>query len=110
MDSLYHKIKSPIESGFVELPEVAGNIKKNLNPVLEIRPYQGEAFGYFALYLENKKLRQRPAQVLFHMATGSGKTLIMAGAMLYLLGQVPVWFNQNHALVCLSHVLQNQVF
>lgn len=84
MDSLYNRIKSSIESGFVELPEVPGHIQKNLNPALEIRPYQTETFGYFTLYLDNKKLRQRPGQLLFHMATGSGKTLIMAGAMLHL--------------------------
>ena len=87
MDSLYNRIKSSIESGFVELPEVTGNIKKNLNSSMVIRPYQEEAFGYFTLYLDNKKLRQRPTQVLFHMATGSGKTLIMAGAMLHLYEQ-----------------------
>lgn len=87
MDSLYNKIKSSIESGFVELPEVPGHIQKNLSHALEIRPYQIEAFGYLTLYLDNKKLRQRPGQILFHMATGSGKTLIMAGAMLHLYEQ-----------------------
>jgi type III restriction enzyme len=32
----------------------------------------------------NSKLRKNPAQILFHMATGSGKTLIMAGLVLHL--------------------------
>ena len=31
-----------------------------------------------------KEIRRFPSQVLFHMATGSGKTYIMAGLMLYL--------------------------
>ena len=87
MDSLYNKIKSALDSGFQELPEVPEYIPKNLNPALELRPYQVEAFGYFGLYLDNKKLRQRPAQLLFHMATGSGKTLVMAGLMLRLYEQ-----------------------
>ena len=87
MNSLYEKIESSIESGFVEVPEVDGSIKNNLNPSFKIRPYQAGAFGYLSLYLENKRLRQRPAQVLFHMATGSGKTLIMAGAIIHLYEQ-----------------------
>jgi len=75
-------------TGFVELgnslPEVPSEIRNNLNPSFELRPYQKEAFGRFIYYLANDRLRQKPSQLLFHMATGSGKTLIMAGAILYL--------------------------
>jgi type III restriction enzyme len=66
------------------LPEVPVCITGNLNPSLKLRPYQDEAFGRFIYYLNNSKLRQKPSQVLFHMATGSGKTMIMAGLILYL--------------------------
>jgi type III restriction enzyme len=34
--------------------------------------------------MNNPQIKQKPIQLLFHMATGSGKTLIMAGAILYL--------------------------
>ena len=62
-------------------------IKENLNPTFELRPYQESAFCNFITYFESSKLRQRPTQTLFHMATGSGKTLIMAGLILYLYKQ-----------------------
>ena len=63
------------------MPEI---IASNLNPNMEIRPYQKEAYRRFVTYFEKKDLRQMPTQMLFHMATGSGKTLIMAGLILYL--------------------------
>lgn len=59
-------------------------IKNNLNPKFELRKYQYEAFENFITYFENEGLRQKPTNTLFHMATGSGKTLIMSGLILYL--------------------------
>lgn len=61
-------------------------IKDNLNPNFEMRPYQKEAFGRFEFYLDQyqNKPKNEPINVLYHMATGSGKTLIMAGEMLTL--------------------------
>ncbi len=75
------RIASKVEDGDIEV-ELSPIIKNNLK--FTPRPYQEEAFTYFNYYLNNKKLRTRPTQVLFHMATGSGKTLVMAGAMLEL--------------------------
>lgn len=81
MAFLYEKMNTLREAGAsAELPSY---ISKNLNPNFELRRYQREAFENFITYFEGK-LCQKPAQVLFHMATGSGKTLIMAGLMLYL--------------------------
>ena len=53
-----------------------------------LRPYQEDCFRNFLMYIGNDfdGKQQRP-HLLFHMATGSGKTLIMAGAMLYLYEQ-----------------------
>lgn len=48
------------------------------------RPYQEEAFSRFDYYYEAYNKRVKPSQLLFHMATGSGKTYIMAGLILYL--------------------------
>lgn len=59
-------------------------IVNNLNPKLRIRPYQQKAFQIFDIYAEEYLVRANVGvrQILFHMATGSGKTLIMAGALL----------------------------
>ena len=82
MPFLYEKIDTLREVGVSkELPKY---IPENLNPNFELRPYQKNAFENFITYFENDKLCQKPTQTLFHMATGSGKTLIMAGLMLYL--------------------------
>lgn len=53
-----------------------------------LRPYQEECFRNFLMYIANDfDGKQARPHLLFHMATGSGKTLIMAGAMLYLYEQ-----------------------
>ena len=53
-----------------------------------LRPYQEECFRYFTTFV-SKQFAGKPLRphLLFHMATGSGKTLVMAGAMLYLYEQ-----------------------
>ena len=64
-------------------------ITDNLNPNFAIRPYQHSAFQYFVNYWQEPfdgKPKQNH-QLLFHMATGSGKTLMMAGLILYLFEQ-----------------------
>ena len=53
-----------------------------------LRPYQEECFHNFLMYMANDfDGKQTRPHLLFHMATGSGKTLIMAGAMLFLYEQ-----------------------
>ena len=85
MAFLFEKIDSAKDYGaYSELPQY---IKENINQSFELRPYQEAAFCNFITYFENPKLKQKPTQTLFHMATGSGKTLIMAGLMLYLYKQ-----------------------
>jgi type III restriction enzyme len=60
-------------------------IEANLNPKLKLRPYQEQAFQYFLAFMEEEhSCLMNPINLLFHMATGSGKTLIMAGLILYL--------------------------
>jgi type III restriction enzyme len=59
-----------------------------LNPKYELRPYQVDAFQRFLCYYNNDfDFKHRPSHLLFNMATGSGKTLIMAGLILYLYEQ-----------------------
>lgn len=65
-----------------ELPEYIPN---NLSPNIVLRDYQEEAFRYFITNYEEPSLRKnKQVHNLFHMATGSGKTVIMAGLILYL--------------------------
>jgi type III restriction enzyme len=56
----------------------------NLNPRFILRSYQIEALSRFIHYIEEYPNRKRPTQLLFNMATGSGKTLLMAANILYL--------------------------
>ncbi len=82
MGFLYEDLETARKYTAFSLPDM---IKPNLNPAFEMRPYQERAFENFAFWFEDaKNPRPKPSQVLFHMATGSGKTLIMAGLMLYL--------------------------
>ena len=83
MAILSEKIENYLELGN-ELPFVPDHITNNLSPSFELRPYQREAFSRFIYYDNNTKLKKYPTQLLFHMATGSGKTLIMAGLVLHL--------------------------
>lgn len=68
-------------NAYKELPKF---IAQNLTQSYSIRPYQEMAFRNFITYFENEEMCHKPTQVLFHMATGSGKTLIMAGLIIYL--------------------------
>jgi type III restriction enzyme len=65
---------------------VPNYITDNLKPGFGQRPYQMEAFQRFILCdTENFDGKpKRPFHLLYNMATGSGKTLIMAGLMLHL--------------------------
>lgn len=81
MTYLHEKIEVLREAGHVS--EMPSYIPNNLNKEFELRPYQIKAFENFITHFESPKC-PKPMQVLFHMATGSGKTLIMAGLMLYL--------------------------
>jgi len=62
-------------------------IAANLNSSFELREYQKEAIGRLVYYFSEYESKTKPIQLLYHMATGSGKTLIMAAAILYLYEQ-----------------------
>ena len=69
----------------VPKPEIPSSITQNLNPAFELRDYQKDAFASFIHYFNNDlPSKEKPIHLLFNMATGSGKTLIMAGLILYL--------------------------
>lgn len=83
MQSLNDKLAGAVSLGLLP-PEAPEFILSNLRRGYGQRPYQIEAFSRFHFYINNDNLRTKPTQLLFHMATGSGKTLVMAGCMLYL--------------------------
>lgn len=69
----------------IEATPLPAYFATSLSPNKELRPYQKECFRYFLTYMQESFVG-KPAQphLLFHMATGSGKTLMMAGCILYL--------------------------
>ena len=83
--NLQDVLKEEFGKRTIENTELPKYFTQSLNPAMKLRPYQEECFKYFITYWENTFAgKDRQPQLLFHMATGSGKTLIMAGAMLYL--------------------------
>lgn len=82
MQFLYEQLETL--RNFGSYTEIPSYIQENVNPSFMLRPYQVRAFENFITYFENDKMCRKPTQTLFHMATGSGKTMIMAGMMLYL--------------------------
>jgi type III restriction enzyme len=81
MQTLEQQISAAISMGFISI-DIKHHIKNNLNPKFQLRPYQLEAFTRFSYYTDEYPNKLKPTQLLFHMATGSGKTLIMAGIIL----------------------------
>ncbi len=79
---LYQTIESLEQAGFLkDMPQF---IEQGLSDRIVLRDYQEKAFRYFITYFENENLRKnKQIHNLFHMATGSGKTVIMAGLILY---------------------------
>jgi type III restriction enzyme len=59
-------------------------IKDNINHRFELRHYQIEAISRLIHYFERYSNKTNPSQLLFHMATGCGKTLLMGTSILYL--------------------------
>jgi type III restriction enzyme len=85
MPFLYQQLDSVSKMGFLK-KDIPDFLNGNLNPNFEIREYQKEAFARFFHYFKNdfEGRQDPPFHLLFNMATGSGKTLIMAGLILYL--------------------------
>ncbi|KKR79777.1 MAG: hypothetical protein UU24_C0002G0013 [Candidatus Nomurabacteria bacterium GW2011_GWA2_40_9] len=87
MQFLYEQLDGAKKIG-MKWPEVPDFMVDNLNPDFELREYQKEAFArFFHCYNNPFEGKESPLHFLFNMATGSGKTLIMAGLILYLYEQ-----------------------
>ncbi|HUM31548.1 MAG TPA: DEAD/DEAH box helicase family protein [Bacteroidales bacterium] len=84
MAFLYEIFNNPFAKRALAQVEIPNWISNNLK--FKQRPYQIEAFKRY-IYLDQEDFEEKPKKpyhLLYNMATGSGKTLIMAGLMLYL--------------------------
>ena len=82
---LYQKLIEEFGKQPISKIEIPNSIVQNINPKFEIRPYQKAAFQNFLCYFEEDfYFKADKIYLLFNMATGSGKTLMMAGLILFL--------------------------
>lgn len=84
--NLYEVLRSELGARHIERTPLPLDITQNLNPRFGMRPYQERALRYFLNYWQEDFDGKPRAnhQLLFLMATGSGKTLIMAATITYL--------------------------
>lgn len=81
---LQQKLNEELGTKNIKKKELPDYILHSLSQQRKLRPYQEECLRYFLSYMEDSEVRPKRPHLLFHMATGSGKTLIMAATMLYL--------------------------
>lgn len=82
---LFNKIKKDSSyQVFSQDFEIPSYIKDNLVQTKKLRPYQEEALKHFIYLYEVKKDIDACKHILFNMATGTGKTLVMASCILFL--------------------------
>lgn len=83
MPYLHNKIERfAVNNQLINVPNF---VPTGLAPFVKLRKYQKDAIRYFITYWEDPYFSQDQKQhLLFKMATGSGKTVVMASLMLYL--------------------------
>lgn len=81
MNFLYEKIATLKEAGISEtIPQF---LIDNISTNIKLRDYQEEAIKDTLIYLNSNLSKNKQTHILYHMATGSGKTVIMALNILY---------------------------
>ena len=80
MTELHEQIKNAIEFGTPK-PKIPEYISSNLK--YSFFDWQKEAFQYFLLNEKRKETENEPTHLMFNMATGTGKTLVMASCILH---------------------------
>src|SRR5699024_2900467 len=79
---LHRRIEEQFNSLFVEPPEVPDYVHDNLSHPL--RDYQAQAVKQLIHTQEHDNTELSFCLLQFHMASGSGKTLVLASTILYL--------------------------
>ena len=84
--TLVEELNSISRRGFLDKYKVIPDfVLKNLNQKFEMRKYQTEALARFIYFLSDENAdKSLPIHLLYNMATGSGKTFLMASNILYL--------------------------
>jgi len=80
MAELHEQIKNAIEFGTPK-PEIPDYISSNLR--YSFFDWQKEAFQYLLLNEKRTEGKNEPTHLMFNMATGTGKTLVMASCILH---------------------------
>jgi len=83
MSLLFEEYDAFAKRGFIK-KDIPIFVVGNLNPKMSIRPYQIDGLSRFFYYMSEDTEKKQPVHLLFNMATGSGKTYMMAGSILYL--------------------------
>lgn len=86
MSFLYTTFDNPFAKKALAQVTLPQYVSYNLKPGYGERPYQIESFKRF-IYFFNEDFdgrAKKPYHLLYNMATGSGKTLVMAGLIIYL--------------------------
>lgn len=79
--TLNDKLNGAVELGLLK-KEIPDLVTGNLAGTIELRPYQVTALERWLYYIEDFPQRPTNPHLLFHMATGSGKTVLMAALIL----------------------------
>ena len=79
--TLSDKLNAVTELGHLR-KEISADIFNNLSQQITLRPYQATAIERFLYFIEDFPQRPLNVHLLFHMATGSGKTVLMASLIL----------------------------
>lgn len=83
-EPLYKKFDIAKSAGFIDFgSEVPSHITNNLADHIKLRPYQIESLNRYLYYCDSFPQKQTDnLNLLFNLATGSGKTVIMASLIL----------------------------
>jgi len=80
MAELHEQIKNAIEFGTPK-PEIPKYVSENLK--YDFFDWQKDAFQYLLLNEKRTEGKNEPTHLMFNMATGTGKTLVMASCILH---------------------------
>ncbi len=79
--TLNEQIDAVVKFGMLKA-DIPVDITGNLAPQIALRPYQRTALERWLFYIDKYEARPKAPHLLFHMATGSGKTVLMAALIL----------------------------
>ena len=97
MNTLLDKLNILAEQLDINFEEEFNNLEEELsllNPKFSSRKYQKDSLGRFIYYMRDYKKKTKPIHLLFNLATGAGKTLLMA----WLVGYLKEKFGYQHVI------------